>query len=69
VVECQISAAAMDDLVGGARGTLADREAQVLSLREAIESIASAKFHSGTMVKSGLVRIFAKDISNKKLNC
>jgi len=62
VVECRISAAAMDDVEGGARGTRADREAQFLRLREAIESIASAKFHSGTLIRGSAVRIFAKDI-------
>ena len=62
VIEFAISAAAMDDLVGGARGTLTDREAQFLRLREAIESIASAKFHSGTLIRGSAVRIFAKDI-------
>ena len=62
VVECRISAAAMDDLVGGARVAVADREEQFLRLREAIESISSAKFHSGTIVRGSVVRIFAKDI-------
>jgi uncharacterized protein DUF1488 len=61
-VECQISAAAMDDLSGGRGAALAEREAQFLRLREAIESIASAKFDTGNVVTGGVVRIFAKDI-------
>jgi Protein of unknown function (DUF1488) len=61
-VECQISAAAMDDLAGGRGTALAEREAQFLHLRETIESIASAKFDTGTVVTGGVVRIFAKDI-------
>ena len=59
-VECTISGAAMDEL-SGKRGTLpAEREAQFLLLREAIERIASDKFE--TPVTGGVVRIFAKDI-------
>jgi hypothetical protein len=61
-VECQISAAAMDDLSGGRGTALAERETQFLHLRETIESIASAKFDTGTVVTGGVVRIFAKDI-------
>jgi hypothetical protein len=46
----------------GAMRTPPDREAQFLRAREAIESIASAKFRSGTTVQGGVVRIFAKDL-------
>jgi hypothetical protein len=61
-VECTISGAAMDEL-SGKRGTLpAERKAQFLLLREAIERIASDKFDSETPVTGGVVRIFAKDI-------
>jgi hypothetical protein len=61
-VECEISSAAMDDLAGK-RGTLpAEREAQFLSLREAIERIASDTCDEGTMVRGAVVRIFAKHI-------
>jgi hypothetical protein len=59
-VECQISAAAIDELVGGPRGGYLDREVQFMQLREAIESLASAKFDTGTVVR--ILRIFAKDI-------
>jgi hypothetical protein len=61
-VECTISGAAMDEL-SGKRGTLpAERKAQFLLLREAIERSASDKFDSETPVTGGVVRIFAKDI-------
>ena len=61
-VECQISAAAIDELVGGPRGSYADRETQFAQLREIIEGLASAKFDAGTMVRGSILRIFAKDI-------
>jgi hypothetical protein len=59
-VECEISAAAMDDLARGRGTPLAGREQQFLRLREAIESIASAKFDGGPIVRGAVVRIFAK---------
>jgi hypothetical protein len=61
-VECQISAAAIDELVGGPRGSYVDRETQFSQLRETIESLASAKFDAGTIVRGSILRIFAKDI-------
>jgi hypothetical protein len=61
-VQCQISAAAIDELVGGPRGSYVDRETQFLQLRETIESLASAKFDAGTIVRGSILRIFAKDI-------
>jgi hypothetical protein len=61
-VQCQISAAAMDELVGGPRGRYVDRETQFSQLRETIESLASTKFDTGTIVLGGILRIFAKDI-------
>jgi Protein of unknown function (DUF1488) len=61
-VECQISAAAIDELVGGPRGSYVDRETQFSQLRETIESLASAKFDAGTVVRGSILRIFAKDI-------
>ena len=69
-VTFQISAAAIDNLVGRPRGwprMPPDREAQFLRVREAIESIASAKFHSGTIVQGDIVRIFAKDLRKHRL--
>jgi hypothetical protein len=61
-VECRISAAAIDELVGGPRGSCVDRETQFLKLREAIERLATAKFDAGTFVRGSILRIFAKDI-------
>jgi hypothetical protein len=61
-VECLISAAAIDELVGGPRGSYVDRETQFAQLRETIESLASAKFDTGTIVRGSILRIFAKDI-------
>ena len=61
-IECQISAAAIDELVGGPRGSYVDREAQFSQLREAIESVASVKFDAGAIVCGSILRIFAKDI-------
>jgi hypothetical protein len=59
-VRCQISAAAMDELAG-ARGTPPDeREAQFMSFRDRIESIASDDFDHGA--RGAAVRIFAKHI-------
>jgi hypothetical protein len=60
--ECQISAAAIDELVGGPRGHYVDRETQFLQLRETIEGLATAKFDTGTIVRGSVLRIFAKDI-------
>jgi hypothetical protein len=59
---CQISAAAIDELVGGPRGSYVDRETQFAQLRETIEGLASAKFDAGTVVRGSILRIFAKDI-------
>jgi Protein of unknown function (DUF1488) len=64
-VECQISAAAMDQLVGGSRGTHADRDAQFLQHRVAIEQIASAIFDDVATVRGPVVRIFAKHVVRK----
>jgi hypothetical protein len=61
-VECQISAAAIDHLVGGPRGINVDRETQFSNLRDIIELLASAKFDANAVV-GDVVRIFAKDIT------
>jgi Protein of unknown function (DUF1488) len=61
-VECQISDAAMDELAG-VRGTPSiGRQAQFLTLRDAIERIASDLFDAGPIVKGSVVRIFTKHI-------
>jgi hypothetical protein len=61
-VVCQISAVAIDELVSGPGGNFVDRESQFSTLRETIESLASAKFDTGTIVRGSTLRIFAKDI-------
>jgi hypothetical protein len=61
-VRCQISGAAMDELAG-ARGTpSSEREAQFMSLRDAIERVTSEKFDRGGIFKGAVVRVFVKDI-------
>jgi hypothetical protein len=61
-VECTISGAAMDELAGK-KGTLpAEREAQFLSQRKAIERIASDKFDHDSIVQGAVIRIFAKNV-------
>jgi hypothetical protein len=61
-VECQISAAAIDTLVGGPTGSYQERQAQFSLFRDTIESLASAKFDTGVVLRGSTVRIFAKDI-------
>ena len=61
-IECQINAAAIDELVGGPRGNSVDRETEFSLLRETIESLASTKFDSGPVIRGSVLRIFAKDI-------
>jgi Protein of unknown function (DUF1488) len=61
-VECQISDAAMD-VLGGVKGTESmARQAQFLSLRDAVEGIASDIFDKGPCVKGQVVRIFTKHV-------
>jgi len=61
----QISAAAIDKLVGGPRGRHVDRQIQFSLLRETIENLASARFYASTFVRGGALRIFAKDIGKQ----
>lgn len=61
-VEFQISAAAIDKLLGGPRGRFVDREIQFSLLRETIECLASHEFSSSNFARGGALRIFAKDI-------
>jgi Protein of unknown function (DUF1488) len=61
-VECQISDAAMDELAGVKGTPSIARQAQFLSLRDAIERIASDLFDAGPTVKGSVVRIFTKHI-------
>ena len=61
-VECQISDAAMDELEGVKGTESMARQAQFLSLRDAVEGIASDLFDKGPCVKGQVVRIFTKHI-------
>jgi len=65
-VECQISDAALDEL-GGVKGTESmARQAQFLSLRDAVEGIASALFDKGPCFKGQVVRIFTKHVQKSR---
>jgi Protein of unknown function (DUF1488) len=67
VVPCQISDAAMDEL-GGTTGTGAEaRHAQFLSLREAIEGIASDLFAQAPPIDGYVVRIFTKHVKRQEM--
>jgi hypothetical protein len=58
VIECEISAAAMDQLAG-TKGTLpVEREPQFMRLRNAIERIASDLFDEGMPTPNRVIRIF-----------
>jgi hypothetical protein len=61
-VECQISDAAMDELAGVKGTPSIARQAQFLTLRDAIERIASDLFDGGPIVKGSVVRIFTKHV-------
>ncbi|WP_083519664.1 DUF1488 family protein [Bradyrhizobium jicamae] len=61
-VECQISDAAMD-ILGGVKGTESmARQAQFLSLRDAVEGLASELFDKGPCVRGQVIRIFTKHV-------
>jgi hypothetical protein len=61
-IECQISGAALNALLG-VRGTPpADREAQFLHLRDEIERIASTMFDEKKVRKGDVLRLFYKHI-------
>ncbi|WP_246174276.1 hypothetical protein [Bradyrhizobium paxllaeri] len=66
-VECQISDAAMD-ILGGVKGTESmARQAQFLSLRDAVEGLASDLFDKGPCVRGQVVRIFTKHVQKMPL--
>ena len=67
-VDCEISSAALRDIVGGQWATLQilDREAQFLKYRDQIERIASDLYDAATLPKPSLVRIFAKHLPRDK---
>jgi hypothetical protein len=60
VIQCEISNAALDDLVGAKWGT-ADREVQFAENRERIEQLA-IRLHVAQPRGDRLVRIFAKHV-------
>jgi hypothetical protein len=62
-VEFQISAAAIDELLGGPGGGPVDREIRFSLLRETIERLASDEFSSSNFARA--LRIFAKDTRKK----
>ena len=61
-VECQISDAAMDELIGTKGSPRTVREAQFLAHRETIEGLASDLFDGTGAVRGSVVRIFTKHI-------
>lgn len=67
VVDCEISSSAIDQLAG-TKGTMpADREAQFLRLRDAIERIASDLFDEGMPTRGGMIRIFHHNVRQREL--
>jgi Protein of unknown function (DUF1488) len=65
-IECQISDAAMDELAGVKGTEIAEKQAQFLSLRDAIERIASDLFDAAPNIRGLAVRIFTKHVMRYK---
>jgi hypothetical protein len=64
-IECRISDAAMDQLLG-AKGTESlARQALFLANRDQIEQIASDLYDAGPPVKGTIIRIFTKHVEAK----
>ena len=61
-INCQISDAAMDELVGTKGSLYTVRQAQFLAHRETIEKLASDLFDAADAVPGSVVRIFSKHI-------
>ena len=61
-IDCQISDAAMDELIGTKGSPRTVREAQFLAHRETIEGLASDLFDGTGAVRGSVVRIFTKHI-------
>jgi hypothetical protein len=61
-VDCQISDAAMDELAGVKGTESLARQAQFMTLRDAVERIASGMFDAAPAMKGYVVRIFTKHI-------
>lgn len=64
-VECRISDAAMDQLIGTKGTESLARQAQFLAHRDGIEKIASDLYDSGPPVKGAVIRIFTKHVETK----
>ena len=64
-VECRISDAAMDQLIGTKGSESLARQAQFLAHRDEIEAIASDLYDSGPPVKGAVIRIFTKHVEAK----
>jgi hypothetical protein len=67
IVLCQISDAAMDELAGTQGTENRARQDQFLSLRDAIEQIASDLFDQAPRLDGHVVRIFAKHIQRQPM--
>ena len=63
VVSCQISDAALDNLAGMVGTESFARQAQFLSLRDAIERMASDLFDKQPHLNGSIIRIFTKHVS------
>ena len=61
-VECRISDAAMDQLIGAKGSESLARRALFLTHRDAIEEIASDLYDAGPPVKGTVIRIFTKHV-------
>jgi len=61
-INCQISDAAMDELVGTKGSLYTVRQAQFLAHRETIEKLASELFDAAGAIPGSVVRIFSKHI-------
>jgi hypothetical protein len=64
-VECRISDAAMDQLIGTKGTESSARQAQFLAHRDEVEKIASDLYDSSPPVKGAVIRIFTKHVEAK----
>ena len=61
-VECRISDAAMDELIGVKGTENSARQAQFLAHRDAVEKVASDLYDAKPAVKGAVLRIFTKHV-------
>jgi hypothetical protein len=64
-VECRISDAAMDQLIGTKGTESLARQAQFVAHRDRIERIASDLYDASPAVKGAVIRIFTKHVEAK----